>query len=68
MRSLVAANNPLCVMCQENGVVEMGVVCDHIIPLYIDWERRLDATNLQMLCRACDNKKRAEEHKLYKGR
>lgn len=69
LRKSVLAENPLCVRCMEDDVVEPAVVCDHIVPIRVWWEGRLIKENLQGLCRSCDNIKRAEEHKQYgKGR
>jgi plasmid replication initiation protein len=44
-----------CQMCgrsyKEDGVV---IHVDHIVPLSVDWSRRLDETNLQLLCEDCN--------------
>jgi len=44
-----------CQMCgrshKKHGVV---IHVDHIVPLSIDWSRRLDKTNLQLLCEDCN--------------
>ena len=44
-----------CQMCgrshQKHGVV---IHVDHIIPLSIDWSKRLDKNNLQVLCEDCN--------------
>lgn len=31
-------------------------VADYIIPIRVDWSKRLKLTNLQTLCHACHNK------------
>lgn len=59
-------NEPFCRMCANEGRQSFGYVTDHIIPLKMSWERRLDPSNLQTLCRICDGKKRANEAKMYK--
>ncbi|PFA33091.1 HNH endonuclease [Bacillus cereus] len=46
-----------------NGIIKIGDVVDHIIPLLVDWLRRLDPANLQTLCHACHNKKTKEDEK-----
>lgn len=61
LRKSVLAENPLCVKCMDEGVVELAVIVDHIVELKDDWERRLDKSNLEGLCRGCHNKKTAEE-------
>ena len=47
-----------CQMCgrsfKEHGI---AITVDHIIPLSIDWSRRLDKTNLQLLCEDCNKGK-----------
>lgn len=44
-----------CQMCgrsyKDHGVV---IHVDHIIPLSIDWSKRLDKNNLQLLCEDCN--------------
>jgi 5-methylcytosine-specific restriction endonuclease McrA len=44
-----------CQMCgrshKKHGIT---IHVDHIIPLSIDWSRRLDETNLQILCEDCN--------------
>jgi 5-methylcytosine-specific restriction endonuclease McrA len=44
-----------CQMCgrsyKKNGVT---IHVDHIVPLSIDWSRRLDKSNLQLLCEDCN--------------
>ncbi|HFR4148763.1 HNH endonuclease [Bacillus thuringiensis] len=56
----------LCVQCRMNGIIKIGDVVDHIIPLLVDWLRRLDPANLQTLCHACHNKKTKEDEKKYR--
>ncbi len=56
----------LCVQCRMNGIIKIGDVVDHIIPLLVDWLRRLDPVNLQTLCHACHNKKTKEDEKKYR--
>lgn len=44
-----------CQMCgasyKEDGI---KIHVDHIVPLSVDWSRRLDKNNLQLLCEACN--------------
>ena len=51
MRATFRAENPLCAMCSERGVVEPGVEVDHITPHKGDLALFFDASNLQNLCR-----------------
>ncbi|PFK07818.1 HNH endonuclease, partial [Bacillus cereus] len=38
-------------------------VVDHIIPIRVDWSKRLEPMNLQTLCHACHNKNTKEDEK-----
>lgn len=40
----------LCVQCDMFGIVNDANVVDHIIPIEVDYSKRLDITNLQPLC------------------
>lgn len=55
----------LCRRCFENKRLVPGTIVDHIIPLSIDWEKRLDEDNLQLLCIECHNAKTAEDKRKY---
>ncbi len=46
-------NNPLCKMCDDRGISRLGKYVDHIIPIDIDYDLRLDVDNLQHLCSKC---------------
>jgi len=50
-------NNPLCKMCSDRGVTRLGIYIDHIIPININYDLRLDSTNLQNLCAKCHSHK-----------
>jgi hypothetical protein len=43
-----------CECCGARGNEGRVLVVDHIVPLSKDWSRRLDPTNLQVLCRRCN--------------
>lgn len=49
--------HPLCERCQANGLYVQADVVDHIVPIRVDWSRRLDESNLQSLCNACHGTK-----------
>ncbi|PGA97525.1 HNH endonuclease [Bacillus toyonensis] len=64
MRGLIfRRDHGLCVQCRSNGIIKIGDVVDHIIPIRVDWSKRLEPTNLQTLCHACHNKKTKEDEK-----
>ena len=58
---LAQPGNQLCAECRRANVIEAAVVVDHIVPRQTCPERELDPTNLQSLCRGCDNRKRAKD-------
>lgn len=54
--------HPLCAECERQGIVKAGEHVDHIIPFRgIEDPLRLDADNLQTLCRECHSRKTARE-------
>ncbi|PEN96603.1 HNH endonuclease [Bacillus cereus] len=64
MRELMyRRDHGLCVQCRSKGIIKIGDVVDHIIPIRVDWSKRLESTNLQTLCHACHNKKTKEDEK-----
>lgn len=50
----------LCVRCKQPAVY-----VDHIVPLKVHWDRRLDPTNLQPLCPSCHKQKGIEDDRDY---
>lgn len=60
LRRAHLAAEPLCRMCAQMGRVTPAVLVDHIVPLR-DGGARLDDANLQSLCRACHDKKSAQD-------
>lgn len=54
-----------CVSCKREGIIQVGEVADHILPTEFFWDKRLDINNIQVLCKACHNKKTAEDEKKY---
>lgn len=47
----------LCERCLSRGIIRKADICDHIIPIKTDWDKRLDWNNLQSLCQNCHNEK-----------
>lgn len=47
----------VCAMCGGEATMT-----DHIIPVKKDWNRRLDFTNLQASCKACNDAKARREN------
>ncbi|WP_454431814.1 HNH endonuclease, partial [Bacillus thuringiensis] len=47
MRELMyRRDHGLCVKCRSNDIMKRGDVVDHIVPLLVDWTKRLDPSNL----------------------
>jgi 5-methylcytosine-specific restriction endonuclease McrA len=48
--------HPLCALCLEKGIVQAAEAVDHIIPIAVRPDLRLDTTNLRALCFVCHNR------------
>lgn len=65
----------LCQVCLQNNKITTGTydskgnfkrnIVDHKVPIKQDWSKRLDFSNLWVLCIRCHNKKTAEDKKSY---
>lgn len=55
LRARLLGNHPLCVMCQEAGVVTVATEIDHVIALTNSGTN--DESNLQCLCAGCHEMK-----------
>jgi 5-methylcytosine-specific restriction protein A len=64
LRAAVMAEEPLCRACRAEGHVTPAVDVDHITPVSVAPERRLDRANLQPLCRMHHRLKTAKERRL----
>ncbi|WP_421406507.1 HNH endonuclease signature motif containing protein [Lacticaseibacillus paracasei] len=53
--------HPLCERCQAKCLYVQADVVDHIVPIRVDWSRRLDESNLQSLCNSCHWQKTKHE-------
>lgn len=58
-------DNGLCQHCLNNKQIKVGTIVDHIIPLSVDWNKRLDEDNLQLLCVGCHNVKTKNDSKKF---
>ena len=59
LREYVKKRNPFCAECLRNGLYKQGEIVDHIIPIE-EGGAAMDIENLQVLCRACHNRKHGE--------
>ena len=64
-RNIYIQSNPLCERCMLQGETRKADVVDHIIPIKIDWQRKLDMSNLQSLCNRCHAVKTREDKEKY---
>ncbi len=60
IRNFVLSKKPLCVHCQNKGIITVATEVDHIIDVSDDPARRLDITNLQGLCKSCHSLKTSQ--------
>jgi 5-methylcytosine-specific restriction protein A len=66
VRLAVLDTEPCCRVCMSEDRVTPAVLVDHIVPLDIAPERRLDRTNLQPLCTLCHAIKTADDMARYR--
>ncbi|HLT52423.1 MAG TPA: HNH endonuclease signature motif containing protein [Flavobacteriaceae bacterium] len=59
-------DNHLCQHCIKDKKITYAEVVDHIIPIKVDWSKRLKKSNLQSLCDTCHKSKTAEDKRKYK--
>ena len=57
LRNAHLAGEPLCRHCAKDKRVTLATEVDHIVPIEVRPERRLDPENLQSLCHKCHIKK-----------
>lgn len=55
----------LCQLCLKKKKITLADMVDHIIPIKVMWEYRLDLDNLQSLCNHCHSIKTNEDKKIY---
>lgn len=60
-REYFLSENPLCVMCQQQGRITPANVVDHIQPHKGNQDLFWDEANWQPLCQSCHNSKTAKE-------
>jgi 5-methylcytosine-specific restriction enzyme A len=64
-QAALARDHYLCQHCLQHNRITRATIVDHIVPIAVDWNRRLDISNLQSLCQACHNRKTAEDKRRY---
>lgn len=65
VRKIQLAAFPLCQDCEDEGRVEAAVMVDHVVPIRVAPERRLELGNLRSLCWKCHGRKSAADKAKY---
>jgi 5-methylcytosine-specific restriction protein A len=66
-QAALARDHYLCQHCLQHNRITRATIVDHIVPISVDWSKRLSLDNLQSLCHACHNRKTAEDKRKYEG-
>jgi 5-methylcytosine-specific restriction enzyme A len=64
-QAALARDHYLCQHCLQHNRITRAVIVDHIVPLLVAWDRRLDMDNLQSLCQSCHNRKTTKDKRRY---
>ena len=67
MSRMHLAAEPYCRYCARDGLVAAAQVTDHIVPIQVRPDLRLEWGNLQSLCRRCHDSVKAQEEKAAYG-
>jgi len=65
LRKIKLSKNPLCEYCLEKDRTRIATEVDHVIPIKIDWSRRLDLNNFKSTCHRCHMKKTQEDRRKH---
>lgn len=68
LRERVLLEEPVCRFCERRGLAVAATVVDHIEPLSIAPDRRLDRSNLQALCAPCHDGEKARADRALRRR
>lgn len=62
---VVVRDHAICQDCLKNNIITQYNTVHHIIPIKIEWNKRLDINNLICLCESCHQKR---HNAIEKGR
>ena len=62
IRRLVIADEPICIYCKADGIIQESQVVDHVIPIELGGSQT-DRNNLQGICTSHHNSKSSHEGK-----
>lgn len=68
LRLVQLGNEPLCRHCYARHILTPAVEVDHVVPINVAPDRRLDIDNLQSLCKDCHGRKTLAERKRAQDR
>jgi 5-methylcytosine-specific restriction enzyme A len=61
VRARVLEYSPLCTKCKDKGILTLATDVHHVEALRKNWERRIDVSNLEAICKPCHNRERHKE-------
>jgi 5-methylcytosine-specific restriction enzyme A len=64
-QAALARDHYLCQHCLQHNRITRATIVDHIVPISVDWSKRLLLDNTQSLCHPCHNRKTAEDKRRY---
>lgn len=62
-QAVLERDHYLCQVCKQRGIVKQATTVHHLIPLRVDYSKRLDVENLETICQSCHNKEHNERNK-----
>lgn len=55
-QAALVRDHHLCQECLKHNIIKSAEIVHHIIEIKVDWNRRLDITNCESVCKSCHNK------------
>lgn len=67
-RQVLDRDHYRCQVCKRAGRLTVADTVHHIVPVRVDWSKRLDPSNLEAICRECHNKEHTERAQSLKAK